>query len=436
MGLISKEVLTKWNHMNKKWFEDKGYIFTKTRYEFKVRTEDLQINSHILVDVKCDCEDCKSPYLKPMTWQTFSKFVKTDGTYYCNKCSKTLYGGENARKAKLKKSKSIEQWCIENDRMDILDRWDYDLNLKYANEVNYRSSKKFYFKCGNKNHKHKSELKNFQSFSTSLGSVDCKQCNSFAQWCIDNVDKDFLELYWDYSKNLVNPWEISRGANINIFIKCQNKYKPYHEYYKTTCHTFLKGERCPYCNNRQVHILDSLGTLYPKALDIWSDKNIKTIYEYSPSSGQDVWWKCENNKHNDYMRGILSSNKICNFRCPLCQSSIGETKIQDYFIYNNIYYIPQKVFDGLLGLGNGSLSYDFYLPQINLLIEFQGIQHEKPIDFKGRGSKFAEEQFIIQQEHDKRKKEYAINNNIRLLEIWYWDIDNIENILLNNLSDI
>lgn len=40
-----------------------------------------------------------------------------------------------------------------------------------------------------------------------------------------------------------------------------------------------------------------------------------------------------------------------------------------------------------------------------------------------------ERNFDKQKEHDKRKKEYARNNNIDLLEIWYWDFDNIEEIL-------
>ena len=37
--------------------------------------------------------------------------------------------------------------------------------------------------------------------------------------------------------------------------------------------------------------------------------------------------------------------------------------------------------------------------------------------------------FEYQQEHDRRKKEYAQKNNIKFLEIWYWDIDKIEEIL-------
>lgn len=42
--------------------------------------------------------------------------------------------------------------------------------------------------------------------------------------------------------------------------------------------------------------------------------------------------------------------------------------------------------------------------------------------------------FERQLEHDKRKREYAKQHNIKLLEIWYYDIDNIENILVKELN--
>jgi len=89
----------------------------------------------------------------------------------------------------------------------------------------------------------------------------------------------------------------------------------------------------------------------------------------------------------------------------------------------HIYYISQKEFEGLVGLRNGNLSYDFYLPQYNLLIEYQGQFHD------GTAPRQTKEQFEKQQEHDRRKKQYVENNKIRLLEIWYWDFDRIEEIL-------
>ena len=45
-----------------------------------------------------------------------------------------------------------------------------------------------------------------------------------------------------------------------------------------------------------------------------------------------------------------------------------------------------------------------------------------------------EEKFRKQQEHDKRKREYASTHNIPLLEIWYDEINHIESILDNYLQ--
>ena len=77
------------------------------------------------------------------------------------------------------------------------------------------------------------------------------------------------------------------------------------------------------------------------------------------------------------------------------------------------------------------MSFDFYIPDWNILIEFQGIQHEKPVDFFG-----GEEQFLIQQEHDRRKRKYAEDNNIKLLEIWYYEIKSIPYILDEIFSQV
>jgi hypothetical protein len=114
--------------------------------------------------------------------------------------------------------------------------------------------------------------------------------------------------------------------------------------------------------------------------------------------------------------------------CPKCNKSKGEEKIKEFFDKNNISYIPQKSFDNLTGIKGGLLSYDFYILDYNLLIEYQGEFHDGNTRIQSKND------IIRQQEHDKRKKQYAIDNNINLLEIWYWDFDNIEEILENELS--
>lgn len=120
--------------------------------------------------------------------------------------------------------------------------------------------------------------------------------------------------------------------------------------------------------------------------------------------------------------------KSCN--CPNCTTN---SKLEYYIkIYLDSHKIKHRMhcyFDELRGVNGGLLSYDFYLPDYNLLIEAQGEQHEKPIEHFGGG-----EYFETQQIHDNRKREYAFNNSIGLLEIWYRDVNNINNILDKSLN--
>ena len=118
--------------------------------------------------------------------------------------------------------------------------------------------------------------------------------------------------------------------------------------------------------------------------------------------------------------------------CPICNKSKGERKIETYLKTKEIPYIPQKTFDGLFGIGGGLLLYDFYLPKHNLLIEYQGEFHDGSIRDSYQPPEKKQQQF----EHDRRKREYAKQNNIELLEIWYQDFDNIESIIDKKLGDM
>lgn len=118
--------------------------------------------------------------------------------------------------------------------------------------------------------------------------------------------------------------------------------------------------------------------------------------------------------------------------CPKCNFSKGENKIDEFLCRYNIGNIPQKKFDDLIGIYGGKLSYDFYIPSFNLLIEYQGEQHYQPIKF-GKTIEYGKRRLKNQQMNDSIKREYAKKHNIELLAIPYWDFDNIEQILESRL---
>ena len=52
MGIITKEVVTKWNNMNKEVFISKGYEYTGYRTEVIVKVEDLPKGSSAKIETE------------------------------------------------------------------------------------------------------------------------------------------------------------------------------------------------------------------------------------------------------------------------------------------------------------------------------------------------------------------------------------------------
>lgn len=260
-----------------------------------------------------------------------------------------------------------------------------------------------------------------------------------------------LAKQWHPTRNGdLTPYNVTYGSNKDIWWQCDKG----HEWKNCICNRSGRGDGCPYCSGHLPSEEYNLLKDNPELCKEWDyKKNKKSPKDYTPKSTQKVWWICKECEHK-WKAGICDRNSR-NSGCPKCNKSKGERRItkrleDNNFIRitqkeydklnnldknNNIYYIPQKKYKGLLGVGNGNLSYDFYLPnlQYNLLVEYQGEYHDGSVNKKSK-LKQSEEDFLIQQEHDKRKREYAHIHNINLLEIWYWDFDNIESILEEYLN--
>lgn len=259
----------------------------------------------------------------------------------------------------------------------------------------------------------------------------CTKCcqkyeNSFAYY-IEKALGEPLDKYWDFGKNTVNPYHMWKNSTDKVYIKCQDK--DYHGCYETSCNRFVSGCRCGYCNSKKVHPLDSFGYKHFDKVMSWHPDNKISPFRISRSSGKKFKFICPDCGYVWYMTLANISNGQW---CPQCASSKGEKRITEWLRLNNIEFVPQKEFEGLVGLGSKNLSYDFFLPNHNLLIEYQGEQHEKYTP----GLHASKEDFNKQKEHDRRKKEYSEENNINLLEIWYWDSDNIAEILHKIINNI
>ena len=100
--------------------------------------------------------------------------------------------------------------------------------------------------------------------------------------------------------------------------------------------------------------------------------------------------------------------------CPVCKISQGERKIKDFLIQSNITYYQQYKFEGCKNIFQ--LPFDFYLPDFNICIEYDGIQHFEPREKFG-----GKKEFEKSINRDKIKNEYCLDNNIKIVRISYKD---------------
>ena len=105
-----------------------------------------------------------------------------------------------------------------------------------------------------------------------------------------------------------------------------------------------------------------------------------------------------------------------------------------FFNEHGIEFVKNKTFFNLLGVNGKNLSYDFYVVfnKHEYLIECQGEQHYRPVEHFG-----GEKRFLIQQEHDKRKRDFALNYGFDFLELPYnMNKDDIFDFLSKNLLNV
>jgi very-short-patch-repair endonuclease len=196
-------------------------------------------------------------------------------------------------------------------------------------------------------------------------------------------------------------------ADINIKIIC-----PKHGIFEQTPNKQLKGHGCTKCKIDKQY--STTKEFIEKAKLIHGDK-----YDYSH-----VVYVTAKRKINIICKihGIfqqIPNDHLNNVGCPVCRQSKGEIEIIKYLNKNSIKYIPQKKFDGCIG-EKKRLAFDFYLPELNKCIEFDGEQHYIAKEIWG-GNKY----LIKIQSYDNIKTQYCQDNNIELIRIKY--NENIEN---------
>ncbi len=113
--------------------------------------------------------------------------------------------------------------------------------------------------------------------------------------------------------------------------------------------------------------------------------------------------------------------------CSICKrDSKGQKMVRRYLKNINIHFSEQKIFKKCIY--KKYLFFDFYLPEYNCCVEYDGIQHFEPVEYFGGENVFNETKI-----RDNIKNEYCKNNNIHLIRISYKE--NVEEKLNHELTN-
>lgn len=127
--------------------------------------------------------------------------------------------------------------------------------------------------------------------------------------------------------------------------------------------------------------------------------------------------------------------------CPKCNSSHLEQYVRSVLLRNNIKFEEEKKFNWLRNdKTNCKLRLDFYLPDYNIAIECQGMQHFSHEFYKYKGVEKCKEHLIDVQYRDKRKKDLCKENGVNLIyfikKVHYKHMKNESNQVFTNLDEM
>lgn len=228
---------------------------------------------------------------------------------------------------------------------------------------------------------------------------------------------------------------------------------------------------CPHCD-KHTHFIARIANVkngHTKSCGCLSLKaSINTINKYNQSE-HTVWNRQQINEGDTVgNNGVIYLYDVepylspkthrpyrrCVFRCPICgelftallnnvqrnytkgcgiHQSYGEQKVADILKENNYDFIRQYTFSDLKGKSNHPLFFDFYLPNYNCCIEYDGIQHFEARDNNSKWN--TTENLIENQKRDEKKNKYCLKNNIKLIRIPYTDFDILDsNYLISKIE--
>ena len=409
MLVLNQKITVSWNPKNRSHYEKLGYSFTKYNNKFEIPVEDLPVNSCMLVYVICD--HCGKEY--KMQYANYLRAINKFHENACQDCSAKRSAELSLTKRQGKMYLVCSNFCkIHN----------YTLITTKEELINNKSEVKYicpiHGLCVTR-------------YTNIQHGTQCYKCSRIQ--ALKNKNKTTLPRRQDllYSKAL----KVSEDQGYELVSKKEEiinnrtyiRYKcPDHGLKEMRIANYNNYRGCSDCAIKNLNVLFRLDSEeVEKRIENLGGK-LHNKEEYINTAEENLIIDCP------YCGDpfTTSLNLFCQHggqACPNCRNteSIGEKKIRIYLEEHKIVFEQEKWFSNCRDIN--PLPFDFYLPNSNKIIEFDGRQHFE------QSSLFYHTPFPEQKSHDEIKNKYCKDNNIELLRIPYWEINNINNILDNYL---
>lgn len=339
--------------------------------ELKAVNENIELlGEYVLSKQKIKCK-CK---LDGYVWEAYPNHLLSG--HGCPKCAGNI---------KKTHEEFLEELNGVNENIEIISRYKND-------------GTKVLCKCRVDNHEWKATPNNL------LQGYGCPKCGELRSIKLrTRKHSEFIE-----ELKIINPNidVLSKYSRSDKRIKLRCKIDNYE--WEARASSLFHGQGCPKCGIARS----------TKVRTKTHDEFVEELYKVNPDV--EVLEKYKRNNARIKFRCKIDGNEwetspislLIGTGCPSCNSSKGEKQVEEYLKENLIPYKAQHTFNGCRY--KKELPFDFYIPTLNIAIEYDGIQHFEPVEiFGGR------ESFELQMVKDNIKNTYCKDKGIKLIRIPY-----------------
>lgn len=318
--------------------------------------------------------------------------------------------------------KAVPSNCLATTHPEIAFQWDFASNIGTTpNDVTAYSNKKVWWVCS-KGYDHK-----WKATIIDRHKAGCPCCSNkklVTSNCLATTHPEVAAQWHPLKNKGLTPADVVAGTCKKVWWLCDVGED--HEWISSVKERANRKDGCPFCANKRVAQSNRLSTTHPDLAAQWhSIKN----NELTPScvtygTALKVWWQCATAHHHVWKCSVVDRT-YAGHGCPYCKESKGERAVAKALSRLNIFHVREWKFNSCRNIN--PLPFDFIIRHNGktALIEFQGIQHYKPVGFGGDKHKTFDKIKI----NDGIKESFCKKRGYPLLQIPYWKLDSVHEIV-------